>query len=383
MFRRKNILVTLSLLMTMTLSVFFFTACGKGTTDPVDEVKQDKKFIKIGAILPLSGNAAVVGDYSKKALELAAKEINDDGGVNGRKIELLIEDSKGQPNIGVNIIKKLNSGGDVPDLIYCQLSSVCLSIKPITESKRQILFAVSGASELLKGSSYTFRNYVSPERVALSAMEIIKKSLKAESLGIFYSNNDFGLSINNAIEKKLDALNIKLDFSESFDEKLIDYRDIIQKQLENNPKNIYIVGIGRSLGILIKQIRESGFKGNIIGGLETPFPDVLKIAGEAADGIYYINFAFDNKSKEATNRKFIESYYEMFNQLPQTPSAVAYDAIYLYKNGAEILASWSAENVRDNLLKIENAEGCFGKVSIKQFEIIYPLQLKKIKIGEK
>lgn len=350
-----------------------FVSLSVGNSGCKNDNKKEKEVIKIGAILPLTGNASVAGTYSKNGLLLAVEEINKNGGINGKNIILEIEDSKGDPKEGVIALQKLNASPQIPVLIYAQLSSVCLALKPITEGNKQLLFGVSGSEILLKNSNYVYRNYVDPEIIGYFVGRILKDSLKAKNIGIFFSNNDFGLSVNSSILSNIKGSNVSHLFSESFDEHNLEYKNLIQKSIRNNPEYVYIVGIGRSLGIFIKQLKESGFKGQILGGLETPFPDVLNIAGSYASGIQYVDLAYDNASTDEATKRFIEKYKINFNELPQAPSAVAYDATTLF-----LQALGQGFQVSD-FYKINNYDGVFGKVKVEDQNFQYELKLKTIK----
>ncbi len=355
----------------MMITIVIFAGCqGDGGTKNGESENTEKEVIKIGAILPLTGNASVTGVYSKNGLKLAVNELNEAGGIGNKMIELEIKDSKGLAKEGVSILQKMNASENPPTLVYSQLSSVSLAVKPIAEQKQQFLFAVSGANDLLNDAEYTYRNYVDPTILGNSIVRLLHDSLEVKELGVLYSNNDFGLSINNAISAQLSELGVERSFSEPFNEQQDDYRTLIQKVLAHDPNNIYIVGIGKSLGIIIKQLREGGYEGEIFGGLETPFPDVLAIAGIHANGIRYIDFAFDNQSSYKATQLFVEKYQNKFNELPQTPSAIAYDAIMLFAK--------AFDGREDDLNNVDVYNGIFGPVRINNNNIIYQMQIKTI-----
>ena len=98
---------------------------------PLACVKKEEKVINIGAILPLTGEGAKYGDAAKKGINLAVKEINSAGGINGKSVQIIYEDSQGDPKAGVAAMQKLVITDKVSAVIGDLLSSVTLAIAPI------------------------------------------------------------------------------------------------------------------------------------------------------------------------------------------------------------------------------------------------------------
>ena len=133
----------------------------------------NEKTIQVGAILSLTGKGASVGDDAKKGLELAVEHQNDNGGLLGFEVILNIEDSKSQSKDGLIAAKKLKSSNSA-DLLYVQLSTVALPVKPFSEENKMIMFGLSGSEQLLKDAKYTYRNWVAPWVAGKSVINQIK-----------------------------------------------------------------------------------------------------------------------------------------------------------------------------------------------------------------
>ncbi len=350
---------------TLALSIVLLTACNNNPAQ-----NQNTEKVHMAAILPLTGNAAVAGEYSKNGLQLAIDEINANGGINGSLIDMTFNDSKGDAKEGVNLLMKANIGNTKPSIIYSQLSNVSLAIKPITERNNQILIGVSGALNLLDSSKNTLRNYIDPILFTADVANSLKDSMKLSSISILYSNNDFGRSIFTALEGNLAKVGITIDFKETYDEKALDYKQLVLKLKNSKSKAVYVVGIGKSLGLVYKQLKEYSYSGKIFGGIETTLPDVKSTVGDMGKGINYFDFAYDPYGTSL--QSFTANYKKKFNVDPQMPAILAYAFIYTLKNNYNSI-------LKDGRNASNQSTSSFPIVQLKDGNFIHPIKLKEIK----
>src|ERR1044072_7136970 len=109
-------------LIAMSLATVLFNGCRNEPAKPAET-------LKIGVVVPLTGNAGVLGDYTLKGLQLAVDDQNAKGGLLGKKIELDVQDSKAEPKEGVSIIKNMLAANQKPFLVYSIMSGVTMAIK--------------------------------------------------------------------------------------------------------------------------------------------------------------------------------------------------------------------------------------------------------------
>jgi len=360
----------------ISLSVMSFSACNNNP-------KQDKgqEEVNISAILSLTGNGATLGNYAKEGLELAVEEKNAAGGLLGMKIILDITDSKSEPKEGVNLAQKIFAASEKPLLLYCQLSAISLAVKPVSEQNKQMMFALSGADNLLQGTNYTFRNWLPPLEAGKVLTKFMKDSLNISEYGILYANSEFARSMKDAATTEGNQYGLKVLFEEPYDEQSTDYKTTVLKCIKKNPKYIYVIGIGKSLGTAIKQLKENGYKGDILGDATLNLPDVKTTAGAALNGAYFVDFGFNNQSTFPKTVVFTNNFKKKFNDAPQTLSAISYDAMQLLFDAVEKEKSLDQAKLIQHLNNQSNFEGVFGAVNIKNFDIIYPMSLKKMKIN--
>jgi branched-chain amino acid transport system substrate-binding protein len=355
---------------TLLIATFIFASCGNNPTTKPEET------VKIGAILTLSGNGSANGDYTLKAIQLAVKEQNDKGGLLGKKIVLDIQDSKGDPKTGVDIVKKMVEG-EKPFIIATNGSGVSLAVKPESEKNKIILLGSAATDKLVDDSNYVVRNYIESGQVSDDILKYINDSMKVKSLGLFYSNNEFGNSVSKKIAEKTPGLGIELPFSTSFEEKELDYKSIITATNFKAVPAIYVIGVGKSLGTLIKQLREAGYTGKIIADPLFNNPDTFSAAGNAVKGIAYLDFAFDKNSANAPSKTFVEAYKKEFNNAePQNLSAITYDAIKIIFKNVEEAKTLNPDELMPKIKASKIVDGAVGNSSVNNGNIIYPTTFK-------
>jgi len=346
------------------ISVMLFTSCNN---NPTQNKSNEKGKINIAAILPLTGNAAVAGEYSKNGLQLAVEEINASGGINGSLIDISYNDSKGDAKEGVNLIMKVNTGNK-PSIIYSQLSGVSLAIKPITEKNNQILIAVSGAGNLLDSSNHTYRNYIDPNTFTNIVTKNLKDTFQIQRIGILYANSEFGRSIFNSLSKNMKSQNIELSFESQFDEQSNDYKTVVEKLKQSKVENVYVIGIGKSLGLVYKTLKEYKYNGRIFGGIESTLPDAKNAVGDLGKGITYFDFAYSAEYNFPGYKSFVEKYKAKFNSEPAIPVVLAYSAMMSLSKNMSTFSDGGAN------AKTEGNEFPFVQVENKNFT--HPIKIK-------
>jgi len=337
--------------------------------------KVDEEYV-IGSLIPLTGPAAEFGEYNKMACDLYVELYNKDP-KNKKKIRHIYEDTKTNPKDGINAINAMLLRNK-PLAILNELTSVSLAVAPVTDKEKIIMIAIAGSSKLTQEYDYTFRNYPDPVRLAEETIKAFFSNYNERSFAIVYANDEFGLGSRDTFTKKLEELGGRLLAEDSFDKSRLDFRSQLIKIINNNPEVVYLVGFGKPLGMLIKQIRELGYKGKLLGGPEAGFKDVRTVAGDAVDGLLYLDVSFDSTSPMV--KEFIGEFKKKFNKEPSLVSAVVYDAWDMLMHAVEQAGTSEPEAVKKELLNIKEFMGITGKLSItKGRDISHTLVLKEIK----
>lgn len=332
--------------------------------------------VKIGVIVPLTGNAGVLGDYTLKGLQLAVDEQNAKGGLLGKKIELDVKDSKADPKEGVAIAKNMLNQEQKPFLIYSIISGVTLAIKPETEKNGVILMSAVGTDKFLENSKYTVRNYVSATTIGQNLVPYLKDNLKVHNLLVFYSNNEYGISVKDAVKKFADESGLAVS-AEPYEEASLDYKSLIAAKVNKGIECVYVAGVGKGLGTMIKQIRESGYSGKIVGDQLITFPDVVNVAGDALKGIPYLDFAFDVKSTSPNTKSFVDAFRSKFQAEPQNFSVITYDGMKLLFITVENTKTTDGAKLIEALNGVKDYPGVFGPVSVTDRNVNFTFNFKE------
>jgi len=176
---------------------------------------QPEDIIKIGIIGPLTGNAGEYGQNIKNALGMALEEINKTGGVKGRKLQLIYEDSACEPAKGVTAIQKLINVDEISIVIDMACSSVALAEAPIAETSKVLLMLSTASNYKIKDAGeYIFRVFPSDAFQGKELAEFIISS-NYKKVAVIYINNDYGFGLQKVFSEEFKQLGGKIVAIES------------------------------------------------------------------------------------------------------------------------------------------------------------------------
>jgi branched-chain amino acid transport system substrate-binding protein len=290
--------------------------------------KKGEETLKIGVVVPLTGNSGILGEFTLKGVQLAVDMQNEKGGLLNRKIELDIRDSKADPVEGVAVVREMLKQEEKPFLVYSIVSGVSQAIKTETEAGGIVLMSAVGTDRFLEESKYTIRNYISAESNGKVISQFLKDSLNVADLTVFYSDSEYGRSMKDAVARYCKELKMMV-VTEPYDENLNDYTSLIASKLNMETGCVYVIGVGTGMGTIFRQIRESGYDGKMIGDPLMAYPDVEEAAGNALDGVTYLDLAFEPESVDPAGKAFVEGFEKKFNVLPRNYSAISYEGVNL------------------------------------------------------
>ncbi len=290
--------------------------------------KKGEETLKIGVVVPLTGNTGILGEFTLKGVQHAVDLQNEKGGLLNRKIELDIRDSKADPVEGVAVVREMLKQEVKPFLVYSIVSGVNQAIKSETEAGGVILMSAVGTDRFLEGSKYTLRNYISAESNGKVISQFLKDSLKVSGLTVFYSDSEYGRSMKDAVVRHCHEFTIQA-VTEPYNENVHDYTSLIASKLNKGTECIYVIGVGTGLGTMFRQIRESGYGGKLIGDPLMAYPDVEEAAGSALDGATYLDLAFEPESADQAGKAFVEGFEKKYHTLPRNYSTISFEGVNL------------------------------------------------------
>jgi branched-chain amino acid transport system substrate-binding protein len=284
---------------------------------------QNEQEIKIGVLLPLTGEYSKYGIAIKHGIDLAYSESNIKD-----KIKLIYEDEKGEPKTAVTVINKLLSSDKADVFIGGATSSVAASIIPTTSKNKKVLISpYATAEELFNESNYFYSLLPSDNSEGFFMAEYIS-SQKIDSIGILYINNDYGMGIISSFTKGCQKENIKILFSEGYGEGETNFKTQINKMKLLNVRAVYLPGYYAETSKILKQIKELGCNFKIIGSSNFYDPKFIEQSDIYAEGVVFCYPSFDNYMTNVY-KAFTDKYSLKYKQQPDAFAIQGYDCFLL------------------------------------------------------
>jgi branched-chain amino acid transport system substrate-binding protein len=324
--------------------LFFINGC----------VNKSEETIEIGVSLPLTGDFASYGKRAQNGIDLAVSEINESDNY-GFKIKMNYQDNRGSASAAANVMQRFATIDKLQVVIGGASSMESLAMLPIADANEVVLISPISSSPELSMDDYFFRICPSDAYQAVMMAEwLIEREYN--SVAVLYINSNWGLSLKNEFVKNYEKAGGSISIIESMSEGERDFRTQITRITSRNPDAIYCISYGAEGGIILKQLREMGYKKDVFGADVWSSPEFLTSAGSAAEGVYLIRPAeYDGKEFE----EFEERYTAKYNENPDVYAAYSYDVVNII---AEALKNTdrTGKKIREFFLKMEGFNGATG-----------------------
>ncbi len=322
----------------LALPVLLFPACGTDSTptssdesSAVQGARTDspEPFV-IGALDSLTGVGETYGVPLSQSKLLAVEEINAAGGVNGRMLKLIIEDSKCNAQDAITAYNKLTDVEGVKIILGPTCSSGTLGIAPLAEKEGVVLLSPSSTSpDITNAGDYIFRTAIN----ALLVGTDIGNTLWVEGvrrLATLTESTDYVEGVRRTVVTRFEELGGTVTAAESYSSDIIDFRSQITKLINEEPDAMLVAVQGEaSGGTILKQVRELGYNGPIYSEIVPTGTEALKIAGEAATGLKAVvpNPDLDT----SVGREFLVNYKARYDGVAPWPwfQGSAYDDVHI------------------------------------------------------
>jgi len=286
--------------------------------------------ITIGVAEALTGNAAQYGLPIRKGFDLAASEINGAGGINGQKIELVIEDEQGKKEEAINVFRKLIFQDRVLLLFGPTLSNAAQASDPVAQGAKVVVFGTSNTADGITSiGNYVFRNSVTEADILPVTLKVAAKNTGLKKVAVIYGNDDiFTKSGYDNFTKALQALKIPVTTFETFAKGDVDFKPQLTKIKASNADAIVISALVAEGGPIMVQARQLGIALPFIGGNGMNSPRIFKLAKDKADNLWVGSpWSLEHPTRE--NQRFISAFQKVHNTPPDQFAAQAYDAMHI------------------------------------------------------
>lgn len=362
----------------MGLLLLLLPMCGREETPGSSRSSPDVSAIRLGAILPLSGPNARYGKWVQEGLELCVAESNAEGGIAGRKLQIIYEDDQAQPRHAASAMMRLVDTARVP-LVYGSWASSCvLAQAPIAERSKTIIIAQAISPKIRDAGEYVFRSLPDANHslAKLVPFAIRRGAIRA---AVLYVNNDYGVDQDRVFQQEFTRLGGTVVLSEGYAVGEVDFRTALAKLKKQRPDTVFLPGYSE-VGIILKQARELGIKAQFYSSDPFENEDVLETAGAAADGVFY-PFFYNSRTNDKRPRAFEEAYRHRYGHEPEGTAALAYNAMTLVVDALRRVGP-DATRLKDWLLQVKDYPGPLGAFSIDDHgDFLLPVYMKTVVHG--
>ena len=327
--------------------------------------------IKLGVAEALTGPVAKYGVPIRNGFVLAAEEINAAGGINGNKINLIVEDEQGKKEEAINVFKKLIFQDKVLAVFGPTLSNSAFASDPFANAQKIVVFATSNTADGITAiGPYIFRNSIAEADILPKVIKAATKKLGLKKVAMIYGNDDsMTKSSHDIFLKAVQAEKLQVVAIETFAKGDIDFSAQLTKIKRLNPDAVICAALVEEASNIILQARKLGLpdKVKFIGGNGFNSPKLIEIAGRAAEGSLSGSpwFLADPNAK---NQTFVKAYTKKYGVSPDQFAAQAYDALYIMAAGIKAIQlsgnlAKDRTALRDALPNVKNFQGVGGPFS--------------------
>ena len=328
--------------------------------------------IKIGVNQPLTGVVAASGNFVTSGAKIAADEINAKGGINGAKIQLVIEDSKSNPTEAANATEKLIVRDKVPVILGAWSSTYTLAAMPkLLEYKVPMVVETSGADKITtSGNPYVFRICPTNDLEALSFSRHVD-ALKIKKADLLVVNNDWGLGSAESFKRMLEGKGVKVGRVVTMDAASQDMTSQLSQLKASDADTLFVTTAVEQLTLVLKQIQSLGLKRQIItlGGSQSP-DQLIEHAGAAAEGTLH-NMMFapwvpDEAADPSTAKSFIAEWNKRkYDKAGLTEGFRGYDGIRTIAAAITKAGAADPEKIRAALWDVDMT-GLTGRIKFEK-----------------
>ncbi|WP_412678966.1 branched-chain amino acid ABC transporter substrate-binding protein [Brevibacillus borstelensis] len=329
--------------------------------------------ILIATQSPLSGSQSAIGDAIKTGAGFAIEKRKEEFKQLGFDLQLFPQDDQADPKIGVSNAEMLVANPDVLGVVGHFNTGVAIpsSVKYESGSLVMVSPANSGVTLTEEGKKTVHRICARDDAQGPKGAKYAKEVLGVKSVFLIHDKTAYGQGLVDQVKAQFEKDGVQVLGYEGVNQGEKDYNFVVNTAVASKPDMIYFGGIYPEAGIIVKQAREKGYTGMFMGGDGIDSPDLIKIAGAAAEGVYLTALAGDAKQSEE-GRKWAEEYEKVMGKKPGTYSDYAYESANVILDGlaAAIKENGGKKPTREQVLEkvhsTKDYQGKFVKVTFDE-----------------
>ena len=320
--------------------------------------------IKVGEVDPLSGGVSQFGIGCHQGYVLAFEQINAAGGILGQKIELVTEDDQSKPGQSATAVRKLITQDKVVAILGDATSSATLESAPIAQSDKIPMITPTATNPRITDvGDFIFRVCFLDEFQGRVLARFAREKLKAQKIFTLTDvKQDYSVDLLKFFKDEFTSLGGSIIGEQSYSTGDTDFRAQLTPIRVARPDAVYVPGYYQEVALIIKQGRQIGLRMPFIGCDGWANQALIAIGGKAIDGCFFTNH-FSPDDQTPVVKSFVTNYQQKYGAMPDTFSALGYDAARVLAEGIRRAGSSNSQAVRDAVSQTAGFQGVTGQIS--------------------
>ena len=346
----------------LVLSLVILAGCSGGSGTSTSE-------IYIASANPMTGDSAQFGDMKVKAIELAIEQVNNEGGIDGKLIKLLVGDDTGNPKEAPNVAQKFSSDNNVLAVIGHWNSSATLAARGIYQAAGIPVITDSVNKTITDGTTpQIFRISLTDTTQAVNLAQYAYNTMGKKKAAIMFTANDFGTGLKNDFTIEFERLGGEVVASETFFEgQSKDFSPQLTKIKGTSPDVMFVAGYYVETALIAQQAESVGLEVPMIGTEGISSDELVKLGGESVEGIRFAAF-FHPEVEFPGTKEFVDAFREKYNKDPDNYAALAYDSANLIIEGIKQNGA-TREGITKYLVDVKDFPGVAGPISFENNDV--------------
>lgn len=317
--------------------------------------KAESETVKIAIAAPMTGDFAEYGTGFKNAVELIAKEYNDNGGVLGKTIEIVSFDDKNSGEEAASIAERIASDDSIVGIVGHFASGVSMAASPTYQEVGIAEISPSASHpDYSSAGDYIFRNNSMINVEAKETLQIASEVFGAKRVAILSVKTDWGTSTANILKNDLakEFPNLEIVAHEEIVDGTVDFSPTVTALNAAQPDTIIVCAMYNILGPFASQYKDIDPDINLVGFSNAYSGQLIELAKEDAEGIALPAIFFHNSAEEKV-AKFVSAYEEAYGSVPSSLTAQAYDSMGMFIEAIKQAGTTDRAKIKEELYKLE------------------------------
>ena len=348
-------------------------------------VSQAAEPIVVGMFGPMSGEKSAFGTRFREAIEMFVEDVNDQGGIEGRPLEVIYEDSRGNPREAANIAQKFAQNDSMLAVVGGWSSTESMAAAPIlTEAGLAQVSPTASHPDFTQISEYQFRMVNTQKSLSFIHRDLLMDKLGLKRIAILYYQDDWGAYVNSSTAERVVEAGGEVVLQEAMIPDTRDFRALVTKVKATAPDGVFLASHYAESSTFIRQLRQAGIEVPVLGADTLQNPKFLELAGEAAEGVVMPSYYF---SEDPDALDFTQAYEARWERLPDYYAVFGYDAIGIVTQsiGNIIRAGGDLTRgaVRDQIAATKDYPGVGGVNTFDEVgDVVKPMRVLQIREGD-